>query len=62
MPALSYRWYFEAHSLRGPERSILGFCGIGPIRESLIGMVEAKDGRGRARWLEEMRALGKDGC
>ena len=33
MPVLVYRWYFGAHGLKGLERSILGFCGIGPIRE-----------------------------
>ena len=61
MPAFVYRWYFGAHSLRGLERSILGFCGIGPIRESLIGMVEASDGARRAKWLGKMRRLGGQG-
>lgn len=40
-----YRWYFRAHSLKRLERNILGFCGGGPIRESLIGMVEAGEAR-----------------
>ncbi|NNG05039.1 MAG: NAD(P)H-dependent oxidoreductase [Inquilinus sp.] len=58
MPALIYRWYFRAHSLKSLERNILRFCGIGPIRESLFGMVEAVGGATRRRWLEEMRRLG----
>lgn len=59
MPALAYRWYFGAHGLKSLERSILGFCGIRPIRESLFGMVEAADDRKRERWLAKMRAHGR---
>lgn len=57
MPAFVYRWYFRAHSLKSLERNILGFCGIGPIRESLIGLVDANPAK-RAKWLAKMRALG----
>jgi putative NADPH-quinone reductase len=58
MPALVYRWYFRAHSLKSLERNILGFCGIGPIRENLIGMVEAKSQAKRLAQLRKMRELG----
>jgi putative NADPH-quinone reductase len=61
MPALLYRWYFGAHSLKSLERNILGFCGIGPIRESLIGLVEAADNAKREKWLAKMHALGRAG-
>ena len=59
MPALVYRWYFRAHSLRSLERNILGFCGIAPIRETLIGMVEAKSDAKRHAALEKIRELGR---
>ena len=59
MPALVYRWYFGAHSLKSLERNILRFCGIGPIRESLVGMVEDGGPKRREAWLERMRALGR---
>lgn len=59
MPAFFYRWYFRAHSLKSLTRNILGFSGIGPVRESLIGMVATGDSASRTRWLERMRALGK---
>ncbi|HZD25071.1 MAG TPA: NAD(P)H-dependent oxidoreductase [Alphaproteobacteria bacterium] len=59
MPALAYRWYFGAHSLRSLERNILRFCGIAPVRSSLFGMVEAASPAKRAKWLETMRALGR---
>lgn len=58
MPVLLYRWYFGAHILNSLERNILGFCGIGPIRESLIGLVEAANDTRRKKWLEKMRSLG----
>lgn len=60
MPPLMYRWFFGAYGLRGLERSMLSFAGIGPIRESLYGLALADDGK-RARWLAEMRALGARG-
>ncbi len=61
MPALVYRWYFGAHSLKSLERNVLGFSGFGPIRESLVGMVEAKSGKGREKWLRKMAAYGAAG-
>jgi putative NADPH-quinone reductase len=61
MPALVYRWFFRAHSLKSLERNILGFVGIGPIRETLIGGVEASAAR-RERWLAKLAALGERGA
>ncbi|HME25656.1 MAG TPA: NAD(P)H-dependent oxidoreductase [Acetobacteraceae bacterium] len=58
MPLLIYRWYFGAHGLKSLERSILGFCGIGPIRESLFGMVDAAPPVRRAQLLSRMRQFG----
>lgn len=58
MPAIVYRWYFRAHGVRGLESSVLRFCGIGRISESLIGNVEDANPRARNQWLEKMRALG----
>jgi putative NADPH-quinone reductase len=60
MPALIYRWYFGAHSLKSLERNILGFCGIKPIRESIVGMVEGSPSR-RDKWLARMREHGSRG-
>lgn len=58
MPAFFYRWYFRAHSLKSLARNILGFCGIAPIRQSLIGMIATSSSAARARWLSRMRTLG----
>ncbi len=61
MPAMAYQWFYGAHSLKSLERNILGFCGIGPIHHTLIGMVEAGDDADRAKWLEKLRELGREG-
>jgi putative NADPH-quinone reductase len=61
MPAFIYRWWFGAHGLRTLKRNVLGFCGVGPIAESVIGMVEHPAPQRRAQWLERMAALGAAG-
>lgn len=61
MPAFFYKWFFRAHSLKSLERNILGFSGIGPIKASLIGMVEGMNEKQRAGWLDKMRGLGEEG-
>jgi putative NADPH-quinone reductase len=61
MPVLAYRWWFGAHGLKSLERSILKFAGIGPVRESLFGLVENVDDGRRRQWLEQMRRLGAAG-
>jgi putative NADPH-quinone reductase len=61
MPAFVYRWYFLAHSLKSLERNLLGFAGIGPIKASIIGMVEGMSEKQRAAWLDEVRGLGEVG-
>jgi putative NADPH-quinone reductase len=61
MPAFFYRWFFRAHSLKSLERNILGLVGIGPVKTTLIGMVESGDGDRRAKWLAKMNALGRAG-
>ena len=61
MPTFFYRWYFHSHSLKNLERNILAFCGIGPIKTSLVGMIEGQDDSVREKWLEKMRTLGREG-
>lgn len=62
MPAFAYRWIYRAHSVKSLKRNILYFSGIKPVRTSLIGMIEAQDGKARGRWLKRMERLGRDGC
>jgi putative NADPH-quinone reductase len=59
MPALVYKWYFRAHSVKSLERNILGFVGIAPVKETLIGMIGSEK-MDAAKWLRKMRSLGCD--
>jgi putative NADPH-quinone reductase len=58
MPALIYRWYFNALTLRSLEQNILDFVGIGPNRHTIIGSVEAMGAAKRADWLRSVEKLG----
>lgn len=58
MPALVYRYYFRAHSVRSLERNILGFVGIAPVHETLIGLVDQLGAQGTQDWLVKLRKLG----
>jgi putative NADPH-quinone reductase len=59
MPALIYRWYFRAHGVRGLELSVLKFAGMRPVRETLLGMVDAASDAKRRGWLDRMRGYGR---
>jgi putative NADPH-quinone reductase len=60
MPALAYRLFYRAHSVRSMKRNILHFSGIRPVRTSLVGTVEGKP-KHRQAWLERMHGLGHSG-
>jgi putative NADPH-quinone reductase len=60
MPAAVYRYWFFMHSLKSLERNVLGFSGVGPIRHTLIGMVESMSERRRADCITKIYKLGKD--
>lgn len=57
MPALVYRWFYRAHSVRALERNVLGFIGFAPVHETLIGSVDDLGERGVARWCDQLRRL-----
>lgn len=59
MPALVYRWYFRAHSVKSLERNILGFVGFAPVHETLIGGVEQLGEEGVAKWLARLSKAGE---
>jgi putative NADPH-quinone reductase len=61
MPATVYRWYFRAHSIKSLERNILGFVGIAPVNETLVGMVGDMSPELARKWLLKLEKLGKRG-
>ncbi|MCG6658583.1 NAD(P)H-dependent oxidoreductase [Halomonas campisalis] len=58
MPAVIYRHLYRAHSVKSLERNILGFVGLYPVRETLIGSVETMSEQKRKEWLRKLRELG----
>lgn len=59
MPALFYRLFFGAHSVKILERNMLRFVGFRPVEHSIIGNVE--DAENRKKWLGRMTQLGSEG-
>ena len=60
MPAFFYRIYYRAHSLKSLKRNILEFCGVSPVRSTVIGMVEGRK-EAREGWLTRLALLGVEG-
>ena len=58
MPKAAYRLMFGAHGVKALEKSVLGFAGVKPIRESLFGMVQAGDRAKTAKRIEKFRETG----
>ena len=59
MPAFFYRIYYRAHSVKSLKRNILEFCGISPVRTSLIGTVDSATARQIS--LAKVQMLGREG-
>jgi putative NADPH-quinone reductase len=59
MPALLYRWYFRAHSLRSLQRNILKFVGFRRVRSTIIGSAGSMSRTQREDWLKSVRSLGQ---
>ncbi|HEX7221168.1 MAG TPA: NAD(P)H-dependent oxidoreductase [Burkholderiales bacterium] len=57
MPALFYSVYYRAHSVKSLKRNMLEFCGVAPVRTTLIGMVE-RGKEAREDWLLRLAVLG----
>jgi putative NADPH-quinone reductase len=58
MPGFFYRWFYGAYSVKILRRNILSFCGISPIRTSVIGMIEGT-AEARAKWLARLAEMGR---
>jgi len=58
MPAAVYRWYFRAHSIKSLERNILGFVGIAPVHETLVGSAGNVRPKEAEKWFARMEKLG----
>jgi len=59
MPAIFYRFYFGAHSVKSFERNILKLIGMNPVRHTLVGNAEGSP-EDREKALNELFELGQD--
>jgi hypothetical protein len=50
--------YFRAHSIKSLERNVLGFIGMAPVHETLIGMTSDFKPEAASKWLGKLEKLG----
>ena len=58
MPAIVYRWYFRAHSVKSLERNLLGIIGIAAVHKTLIGLTGDMKAAVAAKWPNKLKRLG----
>ena len=61
MPAFFYRLYYRSHSVKSFKRNVLEFCGVSPVRTSLVGTVEGASRGAHELWLAKMHTFGRAG-
>jgi len=61
MPAIVYRVYFGAHSVKSLKRNVLRFVGIAPVSDTLIGTVGNADIQKVGSLVGKMEQLGREG-
>ena len=59
MPSAFYRLWYGAHTVKSLARNILDFCGVAPVRATLIGLVEGAAPERTARRIAVVRDLGR---
>jgi putative NADPH-quinone reductase len=59
MPSAFYRLWYGAHSVKSLARNVLNFCGVAPVRTTLIGLVEGAGPERTARRIAAIRELGR---
>jgi putative NADPH-quinone reductase len=60
-PSFIYRWVFGRPGHVTMKRTILSFSGVSPVRITDIAPVAGSSEQRRARWLDEVRDLGRRG-
>lgn len=58
---LVYKYFYGAHTVKALERNILKFCGIDPVKTTLIGEVYKKSPKQLERSIKQVTAYGAKG-
>lgn len=60
-PAIVYRILFGSSGLKQLKRGMLEFCGISPVKCTIIGRLEKMGEKKRNGWLKKAEAMGEKG-
>lgn len=58
-PGWYYRLFFGRPSINQLKKAVLQFCGISPVKVTLLGIIKTSDEKQRLKWLERIRKMGE---
>jgi putative NADPH-quinone reductase len=61
-PGWYFRWIWGAPAHRQMRHTVLGFCGIQPVRLTALAPIRGSTPAQRQRWLDHVSALGHQGA
>jgi len=57
-PGWYYRIFFGRPSIKQLKKSILEFCGVKPVKVTIIGIIKTSDETQRKKWMDKVRISG----
>ena len=57
-PGWYYRMFFGRPSINQLKKSILEFCGVKPVKVTIIGIIKTSDETQRGKWMDKVRISG----
>ena len=57
-PGWYYRMFFGSPSINQLKKSILEFCGVKPVKVTIVGIIKTSDETQRRKWMDKVRILG----
>lgn len=57
-PTWYYRWIYKSPGVNSMKKSILNYCGIKPVKTTILGPVKNAENQKRTNWLKKVYKLG----
>jgi putative NADPH-quinone reductase len=57
-PALSYLFWLRAPGINAIKKGVLNFCGVSPVKSTIVGSLKFLSDKQKAKRLQEMERLG----
>lgn len=57
-PGWYYRMFFGRPSINQLKKSILEFCGVKPVKVTIVGIIKTSDETQRRKWIDKVRIFG----